>query len=269
MTTTLILVAAGVAGGFLAGLLGIGGGVIFAPTLLFTFRALGVPDEALVPLTTGSSLFCTMLTAGSGAWGHHKKGSLDRRTALYVGLSSAVFVYLVKHFVTTQPWYTPRVFSVAFAAVLLVVVYRMVRERPGGGGLHAGKPGIPKLTAIGAASGSLASAVGVGGGIILVPAFNKLLRFPMRLASGTSNATIVLTALAGTLVYALTVAPDLGKYAVGYVDFGRSLALALPAVVTARLGVHAAHRIETRYLRWTFAALGLVVAVRLIARSVG
>ncbi len=267
MLTTLFLVVAGAAGGFLAGLLGIGGGVIFAPVLLFSFRALGIPEEAVVPLTAGSSLFCTMLTAFSGAWGYQQRKSVHYRTALWTGAGSAVAVFLVKTFVTTQPWYTERVFSAVFAAVLIVVVYRMIEEKKPGGAPGVRHYPAPVLGGIGAVSGSLAAAVGVGGGIVLVPAFHRVLRFPMRLATGTSSATIVLTALVGTLTYAFSGAPALGPYAIGYVDFGHSLALALPAVLTARLGVHTAHQMETRYLRWAFALLGFAVAVRLLVTA--
>ncbi len=264
MEAVIWLVLAGAAGGFMAGLLGIGGGVIFAPVLLFAFGALGVPPEEIAPLVVGSSLFCTMLAAASGAYAHSLHDAVDARTALLVGAGSAIGVYVVKTFVTTQQWYTPQVFSIVFACVLAVVAVRMLGKTPPTTLPRRTHVPAPLLGGVGLASGSIAAAVGIGGGIILVPAFHRLLHFPMRRASGTSSATIVLTALVGTILYAFTAAPDLGRATVGYVDFGRSLALAVPAVGTARAGVYVAHHVDTRYLRWAFAVFALVAAVRLV-----
>lgn len=259
-----LLVLAGVVGGFLAGLLGIGGGVVFAPVLLALFTRLGVPTEQIPPLVVGTSLLCTFLAAVSSAWSHSRHGAVDVRTAALVGLASAVAVYLTKVFVTTQPWYTPDVFAVVFGCVLVAVAVRMVNPRKSHAQLARPRPPVRLLGGIGLASGSLASSAGVGGGILLVPLFTRLLHVPMRRASGTSSATIVITALAGAAAYAFTDAPPGGPGVIGYVDLRHGLTLALPAVVAARAGVYAAHRIDTRYLRWAFAALALFVAARLI-----
>ncbi len=258
------LLLAGAAGGFLAGLLGVGGGVIFAPVLLAVFTAMGVPAAQVPPLVVGTSLLCTMLTAVSSAFAHYRHDAVNVRTATLVGLGSAVSVYLTKAFVTTQPWYTPELFALVFGCVLAVVAFRMVWASPSHAQHRPPPPPAVKLGAIGLASGAVASSAGVGGGIILVPLFDKLLHMPMRRASGTSSATIVITALAGALTYALAAAPESGRWVVGYVDLQSGLALAVPALIMARVGVHVAHHLDTRYLRWAFAALAFFISLRLI-----
>lgn len=91
-TLLALLVAAGALGGFIAGLVGVGGGIIFTPVLLFTFRGLGIEDPILTPLTLGSGLLCTFAASASGAVAQARKGAIDWRTALTAGGVAAVAV---------------------------------------------------------------------------------------------------------------------------------------------------------------------------------
>ncbi len=268
MAQDLLLLGAGLAAGFVGGLIGVGGGIIFAPVLFFYFQGIGVPPEALAPLTIGSSLFCTFIVALASAWFQHRKGAVRPRVAVGVGLSSAGAVYLMTRYVTTQPWYDGDAFQLVFSVVLIGIVVRMLTGRAPARAAAGAEPALhgPALVGIGTAAGAVASAVGVGGGVVLVPAYAGLLRMPFQAAVGTSSATIVLISLVGVTTYALmgeAVTPS----ALGYVDVGRALLLAVPAVFSARLGVSTAHRINTRALRMSFAVLALIVAVRLLLRA--
>lgn len=271
--SVLLLMGAGLAAGFVAGLIGVGGGIIFAPVLFFYYEGIGVAADVIAPLTVGSSLLCTLLAAVASGWFQYRRGAVDLRIAASVGLCSAVAVFLLTRFVTTQPWYDGRVFQIVFSIVLIVVVGRMVlaRRLPKQDPVKAVRERHrwPVLAATGTVGGAVAAAAGVGGGVVLVPAYHSLLRLPMHRAVGTSSATIVLISLIGVVSYAFArgVAPVPGL-AAGYVDAGHALVLAVPAIVTARLGVWTAHRIDTRALRWSFAAIAAVVAVRLLIRAV-
>lgn len=265
----LILIGAGLAAGFIAGLLGIGGGLIFAPVLFFYFKGIGVTPEVLAPLTVGSSLFCTCVAALASTIFHQQKGSVLPQTALIVGLFSAVMVVVMTRFVTTQPWYDARVFQVVFSLILLVVAVRLVVGRLD----ELGDPILdeprsvrwPILAGTGSLAGAVSAAVGVGGGVILVPVYYHLLRLDMPKAVGTSSGTIVMISFIGMLSYIVLGwnAPT-SDYALGYVDLSHAAALALPAVFTARLGVIVAHRIDTRALRMAFALIAALVGVRLV-----
>ncbi len=271
LTQVLALVGAGLAGGFLGGLIGVGGGVIFTPVLFFYFQRLGVAPEALAPLTIGSSLFCTLVVAVASAYFQHRRNAVRPRVALGAGLSSAAAVYLTTRFVTTQPWYDARVFQIVFSLILLVVVVRMVRPRRvvSNEGSER-RAGGPVLAGVGAAAGAVASAAGVGGGVVLVPAYHGFFRMPVAVAVGTSSATIAVIALAGVLSYAATGrGAPVPETALGYVDVGRAALLSAPALLSARFGVRLAHRIDTRALRLTFAAVACFVAARLILGALG
>lgn len=264
-----ILLVAGLAGGFVAGILGVGGGIIFAPVLFFYYQSIGIGPSLITPLTLGSSLLCIFIAAGSSTWVQHRKGTVVWKTAAVTGLFSAVAVFLMVRYVTTQPWYDGRVFQIVFSILLLIVVVRMLRgNRQASEGKEVKRPGRtrwPFLAGIGSAAGVVSPAAGIGGGIVLVPTYHHVLDLRLKRSFGTSSATIVFISLAGILNYALFGwAADTPATAVGYVDVGRALLLAVPALVSARWGVRLSHSLNTRWLRWGFAVLATVVAVRLL-----
>ena len=271
----LILATAGLVGGFVAGLLGVGGGIIFSPVLLFFYQSIGVADEVVVPLTAGSSLFCTLVAAASGTRSQLKLGNVRNRVVWLAGGFAALAVVVVTLFVTTEPWYDKTTFGVVLAVILLLAVVRMLRKRTSGDEPVAmreedEKVPVPALAAAGAAAGAVASAAGIGGGIVLVPVYNQVLRLPLKVATATSMATIVLVSLAGVAIYILSgLDAPTPRTALGYVDFGHAVWLAVPALVTARFGVKAAARANVRLIRLVFAGLALFVALRLLWRAFG
>ena len=202
---------------------------------------------------------------------------MDLRTARWVGLSSALGVLLMTGLVTTQPWYDATVFHIVFASLLLIVALRMIRATPAEASessediardSHLASRSKPTLFGIGTAAGVVATAAGVGGGIVLVPAYQRLLHLPMHRTVGTSSATIMFISAAGIMCYAaLGWNADVPATALGYVD-ARALLLALPALFTARLGVRMAHRLSTRWLRGLFATLAIFVALRMLYNAV-
>lgn len=262
-----VLLLVGAVGGFIAGLVGIGGGVIFGPALFFAFGAAGVTDPVLTPLTLGTSLLCTFAASASGTVAQRQRGAIDGRTALVTGAFAAVAVVLVGRFVSTQPWYDKEVFQVVLGVSLLVVVARMLT-----GGARAdawtaadARTAPPRLAATGGAAGAISALAGIGGGVVLVPMFSGLVRLPTQVAAGTSTAAITIITAVGVATYmVLGWSAPVPDGALGYVDWRGAAALALPAVVTARAGVATAHRVDVRYVRYSFAAFAAVVAARLL-----
>ncbi|TDI68842.1 MAG: sulfite exporter TauE/SafE family protein [Bacteroidetes bacterium] len=284
LTEILLLVFAGAAGGFVGGLVGVGGGLIFAPVLFFYFQGIGIPPEVIAPLTIGSSLFCTLVVALSAAHSQFQKSAVDSRIAFSVGSASAIAVVLITFFVTTTSWYNASVFELVFASLLIIVALQMFRRAAAKSGKAKSKASskgnestddsIPMgplgIVATGAAAGVVSTAAGVGGGIVLVPVYHRLFKMSMIRSVGTSSATIVLVSAAGVISYAYAGWElDLAPLSAGYIDVGRALLLSVPAAFTARLGVQTAHRFNQALLRRSFAIVAVLVAIRLLMSVLG
>ncbi len=268
MPELMLLVGAGLVAGFVGGLVGVGGGIIFAPVLFFWFQTQGVDPSVLAPLTIGTSLLCTLVVALASAWGQHRKQAVLWPIALGAGVCSAASIYAMTRWVTTAPWYDGTVFQVVFSLLLLVVVFRMLRaSAPAPANDEAAaKPNRSIIAGTGLVTGLVSSSVGVGGGVVLVPSYNALLRLPIHRAVGTSSATIIVVALVGVVTYLVqglgTAA--LPEQTLGYVDVGRALLMAVPAIPAAQVGVVVAHRFDRRRLRRSFGILALLVALNLL-----
>jgi uncharacterized membrane protein YfcA len=265
MPDLLLLALGGLAGGFLVGLVGVGGGIVYAPVLLVAYQHRGIEDPVLTPLVLGTSLFCVGLAAASGAVAQWRAGAVEPRVALVSGAVAAVTVPLTGRFVTTQPWYDREAFAVVFGLLLVGVALRMLLEKTRDEGVQAeaGPAGPGALVGAGAAAGALSAVAGVGGGVVLVPLYHNLLRLSTKAAVATSTAAIVLIAAVGVATYAVLGWGTPGT-TLGYVDPVYGVALALPAMLTARLGVYVGHRLPARTVRVSFACIALVVAARLL-----
>jgi uncharacterized protein len=272
----LLLVGAGAVGGFLAGLVGVGGGIIYGPVLLYYFRAVGIEDPVLTPLTLGTSLLCVSAAAISGAVSQRGSGAIDWRVAVSTGVVASAITAITGALITTQPWYDRQAFQIVLGSILVWVVARMlIQKRRGGvtaeqviGDPHR-RHGLGVLAAIGAGVGVLVAAAGVGGGVLLVPLYSSVLKMPLKRAMATSLAGILVVSISGVITYVvLGLDADVPVGALGYVDFWRGALLGLPAIFLARLGVRTAQRVDVRLIRYTFAAVAAVVAMRLLYEGV-
>jgi len=262
----ILLLSTGLIGGFLGGLLGLGGGVVFAPVLLFYFQQIGVPDAALLPLTIGTSLCAVLITMFSTTYAQHRKGALRIQVALFSGTVSASIALIATIAISTQSWYDKRYFQLFFGAMLLLVTWRMVMYKPIVGGADVERTDQKSiLMAIGGISGFVSALTGVGGGTILVPAYHRFLNMQMTVATATSSGTILMTSATAILGYLYQ---GWGKhilpFSFGYVDGLAAVLLAFPAILSAQWGVGAAHKINTLWLKRIFAAFSLFISLRMI-----
>lgn len=257
--------------GFVAGLVGVGGGVIFAPVLLFAYQELGIDDSIITQVTIATSLLCTVFASLGGSFQHFRSGNVIPKLALVVGLFSIVFITLTTSLITTQPWYDKDVFRIVFGAMLIIVAIRMLptkKESPSSdenSKSTSDKRPLPALAGIGGLAGFVSAAAGVGGGVVLVPSYNKLLKYPLLKSVGSSTATITIITTAGVLnyIYQGYQAPELFG-PLGFVDYKTGLLLAVPAVFTSQWGARVASKMDRAKLRLGFSLLAGIVAVRMI-----
>jgi uncharacterized protein len=245
----------GAFGGFLAGLLGIGGGMILIPFLMIIMGASGVPAEYLVKIAIATSLTTILFTSASSMRAHHNTGAV-RWDVVKVLAPGIVLGSLVG--AQLAGWIDNRLLEGVFAAFLGYTGAQMLRKRrpPPSDAPVRTLPGSTGMFAMGGLIGIVSALVGAGGGFLTVP-FLTSRQVRIRNAVATSAACGFPIALAGALGYIwagrnLSLAPG----ALGYIYLPALVCLAAASMSTAPLGVRVAHRIDTDRLRKIF---GLVL----------
>lgn len=261
----LLLILCGILAGIIAGLFGLGGGILFTPILYFIFTSYSLADPATWAI--GTSLFCTFTASVSSSVQQRKHRNFYWKEGVIVGLLGSFGVYFGKKMVLSD-FYTEQVFVAVFSILLLVVALLFYRKSKGDVVKHTGseKTGFLKFSATGGFGGFVAALAGVGGGIVMVPVMNLLLKLKMTKAVSISSLAIVFISLSGWLQFAFFAgSPDgITGYRLGYVDFGTGLPLILGAFAGGFMGVWIGKRIPQKFVQLGFSALIASIAILMI-----
>ncbi|NQD36324.1 sulfite exporter TauE/SafE family protein [Permianibacter sp. IMCC34836] len=252
----------GALSGWLAGLLGIGGGLILVPALLLLLPLAGVSADALMPMAIGSSLAAIVLTAVASTRAHASRGAVQWplfwRLAPTVALTASGAGWLAARLGS-------QLLTLIFAGFVLALAVRTALT-----GITTGtrqRPGRAVWAGFGAVIGSLSGLVGIGGGSLTVP---LLLHFgvPITEAVATSAAVGLPIALFGTLGYvAAGWSLPLPVGATGFVYWPAVLAITAASWFSAPIGAKLAHRWPAARLRKLFALFLAIVGLRLAVRA--
>lgn len=261
---TLATLLVGLATGVLSGMFGVGGAIISTPAI----RALGAsPLEGV-----GTPLTSIFPSAISGTLHYQRKSLVHWRVVGWtgaVGVIAAVLGSLLSDVVPGEG----HLLMLATAGLVALTAWRMGRtqrgarpispladDAPAAGSLtdsdldpDTRMPEVPrwKLMVIGTAAGGFSGLLGLGGGIIMVPAFNEWLGLSTKLSIGTSLATVAILAVPGTVTHAL----------LGHIDWSFAIPLSIAVIPGARLGAHLATRSSERALRLSVAIVLGVISV--------
>lgn len=252
-------VAVGAAAGLLAGLLGVGGGVVVVPCLAFAFGSQGIADPVVMPLALGTSLAAIVFTALASVRAHHGHGAVrwPAVRALAPGLALGAL---------GGAWAATRISSAALTAVFAGFLWVVATSLVSGSSPRPARelPGVGWLAAVGAVIGFASGVVGIGGGTLSVPLLLRH-RVPIRQAIATAAAAglpIAAAGAAGYAVFGLGI-HGLPSQALGFVHLPALAGVAASSVVTAPLGARLAHRLPTDRLKIVFAGLLYVVGAKL------
>lgn len=247
----IFLFFAGSAGGFFSGLLGIGGGIIMFPILLYLPPVMGF-DAITVKSITGLTMIQGFFASLSAMLFYNKERLVNKTLAFTLGLplffSSLIGAILSKAASDKSLLF---IFGVlAFIASVLMFIPRSYLKDD----LTEDKIDFHKPTAIltGIFTGFLLGMVGQGGAFIIIPILLYVLKIPLRVALGSTLAIGLFSATAGLA----------GKIATGQVPFYMAGALLLGAVPSAKLGGVAGKKTKTQFLRWILALIISATAIK-------
>lgn len=265
MDPTLIVAFLALGGvvGFLAGLLGLGGGMTMVPLLTFVFTRQGYPLEHVVHMAIGTATATILFTSLASVREHHRHGAV--RWPVVAGLAPGIVIgsFVGPQIVGVMSTAILSAFFGAFVAaaatnILLDRKPKPTRELPGKGGLFA----------VGSGIGLIASMVGAGGAFLTVP-FMTACNINLRHAVATSAAVGFPVAIAGTIGFVVAGYSQAGlpAHSIGYVYVPALLAIVAASVISAPIGARAAHRWPVKTLRRSFAFVLYVLAAYMLWKS--
>lgn len=255
-----LYIALGSVAGVLAGLLGIGGGLVIVPMLTFSFTWQNVPHEHMLHLALGTSLATIIFTSVSSFRAHNRRGAVNWAAVnavtpgILVGTFAGAFVASALSTNFLKGFFGIFLYYVA-VQMLLNIKPKPTRQLPGAPGMVAAGGGI----------GVLSSLVGIGGGTLSVP-FLTWCNTPIHTAIGTASAIGLPLAISGSLGYVLSGwgQPTLPQYSVGYVYLPAMIGIVSASMLTAPVGVRLAHSLPVPRLKRIFAVLLLAVGTKML-----
>lgn len=242
-------VAAGLAAGFLSGLLGIGGGLVLVPLFALLFSIQHVESALLMPLAMGTSLAAMLFTCVSSLRAHHARGAVDwsivRRITPGIAIGSACGALLSSHMSGAALTCSFGIFA-AVAATQMLFGYKAPATRR--------LPGMSGLSALGAMMGVVSGLIGVGAATLAVP-YLTWRSVSVRNAIGSSSALALPIAFAGAAGYMATgwEHPDLPAFTIGFVHIPALVCVVAASVLAAPIGAVVSHHLPTTLLRGLFA----------------
>jgi uncharacterized membrane protein YfcA len=264
-----LLVAVGALAGFLAGVFGIGGGAVLVPVFYECFRLAGVPLEVRMPLCVGTSLAVIIPTSIASFRAHYLRGAVDMNIlkAWWLPIEIGVLAGSI-----TARYAPEQLFKYVFVVVAWSAAARLLlaRER---WKLGDDVPKGPLMRVYGFAVGVLATLMGVGGGLFS----NLLMTFygrPIHQSVATSSALAVLISIPGAVGYVYAGWPAAARFAdvaalqapfaLGYVSLIGAVLVMPTSLLTAPLGVKAAHAMSKRMLEMAFGIYLFIVGGRFV-----
>ncbi len=252
----------GLLAGFLSGLLGIGGGIIIVPSLIFLLPKLSsaVNESNVTLIAIATSLATIVVTTFSSARSHYKNGNVDIQFTTPIIIAVAITAFIAPYIAQLIGGYW---LTVVFSCLLILVATQMLLTKPCDQ-LEEKQASTEQLFLGGALTGVLAAIAGLGGGAILVP-YLSFIKVNIRKAIGAAAASGMVVALFGSIGYLMNGAgfTDSPEF-IGYVHWPVAVAIMIFSFLAAPWGAKASQHLDQKQLKKLFAIFVIIVAVKLI-----
>ncbi|WP_298669856.1 sulfite exporter TauE/SafE family protein [uncultured Haemophilus sp.] len=258
LTFILLCLLVGSVVGFLAGLFGIGGGLIIVPTLVYLLPMMGIPDQLLMSTALGTSFATIVITGFSSAQRHHKLGNIVWSAVKVLAPVIMISVFISGLFIGKLD---RDVSAKIFACLVVYLAAKMVISIKKSTGKT--KPLTTQASVIGGILiGMASSAAGIGGGGFIVPFLNSR-GIDMKKAIGSSAFCGALLGLSGMLSFIVSGwgNPSMPDYSLGYVYLPAVLGITATSFFTSKLGATATSKLPVPTLKKGFALLLIAIAV--------
>jgi len=258
----LALLVTGCVVGFASGLLGVGGSFIMVPVQYWIYTGMGIDADIAIKMAFGTNMFVVLPTALSGFYVHRKRGAVWWKAALFLGSCGLVGAAAGSTIASHIPG---NILKITFGSVILAGGIRMLTARPP---RIDAEPQENRLVWIlcGLPLGLITGFVGIGGGVVMIPAMTLLMKFNMHRAVGTSTAVMMLTSIGGLIGYIINgwTVEGIPSPHLGYLYIWSGLALAVTSVFMAQVGARAAHLLPAIKLKRIFIVILFYMGLKML-----
>lgn len=261
-TLILLLLAFGALGGFLSGLLGVGGGIIFVPVLSSVLATIGLEDPELAKYILANSFAATFFAGAISTRKQYKLNHFYPKEILLTAATAIPASLLISIAITNGTWYNQRGFSLFFIALLLLTLVRFLWPKTATNDITT-QSSIWKLMVTGSFTGIIASLSGLGGGIIMIPLFTQFLKINIKKAAAISIGVIPTLMIPMLFMYGSSDTPEIHLQGqIGYLLPTVFLPLVAGLLFAAPFGVSVGQKASSKYLRLIFSILIFVIILK-------
>jgi uncharacterized protein len=255
----IIYLITGACSGFIAGLFGIGGGLILVPILALIFSHLNYDPNIIMHMAIGTSLSAMIITSIGSVMAHKKNGNIlwpvFRHLAMGMIIGALIGASITNHI----PGHYLKLIIGCFS---LWIAYSMFRDLKNKSAPSSALPSVPMQSLTGGAIGIASAIFGIGGGSFTVPYLSHH-SVPMKKSVGTSAAcglVIAIVATTGFMWFGTEKMVHVPQ-AIGYINIQAFLGIGIMSFITAKYGAKAANNFPAKKLKASFAVLMIVIAV--------
>jgi uncharacterized protein len=259
-----LLMAAGSLSGFCSGLLGIGGGLIIVPVLIFGLPLLGEGSPELVKIAMATSLASVIPSSLASTQAHASRGNIDWELWAAMAPSIVIGGILISLGIEHISAVLLIMLYVAFALMTAGRLLRSASAAPGPV-IELTASRLAAMSGKGVIGGAIATALGLGVGFFAVPILSRFMAMPR--AIGTTSALALPMAIAGVAGYVFAPTPQGCGGCTGYTHIPAVAAISICAVLAAPLGAQASQKLPVARLRQSFAILLIFGAVSLLHKK--
>lgn len=264
LALALLLVLIGAATGVVAGLLGVGGGIVLVPAFYYTFGQLGFHSDKLMQVAIGTSAATIVVTSVRSVIAHHRKGAVDmailKRWGPFLVAGSVLGVLAASKLRSTE---LEAIFGVLAGIAGLYMAFGRAEWR-----LGQEMPRQPVSGAMGVALAFCSALMGIGGGTFGVPMMT-LYNQPIHRAVATSAGFGILISVPAILGFVFFDIPGAPPYSLGAVNLPAFAIIISMTLLTTPLGVRLAHAMNPAPLKRAFAIFLVIVALNMLRKAIG
>ena len=278
--TILGLFIVGCVGGFLFGMVGIGGNVLYIPIFSYLLMQIGFHDEELSRAIIANALLVLVFTGTAVSWQQFKVGNFFLKEILWTASMGVTTAFCISWRIQSSDWYDKKTFDMVFTALLFLTLIRLFTSKKKENtteskeNLDKEDPSVSKpfLTSkltfllVGSFTGALTAFSGLGGSIVMIPLFTEFLGLPMKKAHSISTGVVPLLALIISTFYCFGTPhlPQIPFSQVGYLNFSIVAPVIVGSMLTSPFGVQAAHKVKPITQRLVFATIVGVVLCKML-----